>query len=88
MGRLLATSGWPRPANPRPEAGRTPANRDSRLGSRAELGGPETRVRGPGEVNEAPTQRWRVAKPRAFPEVVVANLAAEVRCGYLAWDLP
>lgn len=45
-------------------------------------------MRGPGEVNQAPTQRWRVAKPRAFPEVVVANLAAEVRCGYLAWDLP
>lgn len=65
------------PSNPRPAAGRTPANRDSRLGSRAELGGPETGVRGPGEVNEAPTQRWRVAKPRAFPEVVVANLAAE-----------
>ena len=88
MGRLLATAWWPRPTNPRPAAGSTPANRGSRLSSGAELGGPEARLRGPGEVSEGPTQHWRVAKPRAFPEVVIANLVAEVRCGCLAWDLP
>lgn len=41
-------------------------------------------------MSAAPTQhsQRRVAKPRAFPEVVVANLAVEVRCGCLAWDPP
>lgn len=48
---------------------------------RAELGEPEARPRGPSETNEAPTQNWMVAKLRTFQEVVVVNLAAEVRGG-------
>lgn len=47
--------------------------------ARAELGEPEARPRGPSETNEVPTQNWMVAKLRTFQEVVVVNLAAEVR---------
>lgn len=53
----------------------------ARGSARAELGEPEARPRGPSETNEAPAQNWMVAKLRTFQEVVVVNLAAEVRGG-------